>query len=399
MLSSDSAGDHSSMGSWAPSIVSGLATAILAVGLQAAGASDARSSDQIARLVRQLGSESFIQRQQATRELTALGIATREALLEASNDPDAEVRARARTVLATVSESDFRNRLAAFSADYDGSQKQTLPGWEQFAAAFGTNHAARQMFIEMQRAEPELFEAYSQNPKAASEALDARCRALLESLMRTHTSETMLSLGTTASLLLVASAEGVTVDEQLGMQFFPWLLNQPIFRKNAGNTSSAGLLKRLFGLWMIKDCIPVATGQNLVYAAFFGLKAEALTLSTKVLSSEGSQVNSRQYALLAIGRFGGPEHLALVEKTLADATTCGNIQAANPPRQVDLQMRDVGLSVAIRLTGQNARDYGPTVQRNPQSIFQVPAIVFTDAVQREKAFKHWDQWRAEHTTP
>src|SRR5882724_11839116 len=208
MLGSGSAGDHSSMGSWAPLIVSGLATSLLAVGLSAAGASDARSSsDQIARLVRQLGSESFIQRQQATRELTALGVATREALLEASNDPDAEVRARARTVLATVSESDFRNRLAAFSADYDGSQKQTLPGWEQFAAAFGTNHAARQLFIEMQRAEPELLEAYSQNPKAASEALDARCRALLESLMRTHTSETMLSLGTTASLLLVASAE------------------------------------------------------------------------------------------------------------------------------------------------------------------------------------------------
>src|SRR6266702_7953238 len=126
------------MGSWASTLGPGLAAALLVFSSQQSLATDVRpSEDRIAGLVRDLGAGSFIVRQRATRELTDLGIVARDALQAACHDPDAEVRVRARTILATVSESDFRIRLEAFAADYDGRQKVTLPGWEVFEASFG----------------------------------------------------------------------------------------------------------------------------------------------------------------------------------------------------------------------------------------------------------------------
>src|SRR5262245_11407795 len=116
------------MGIWLRAAALGVSAAAI-MPLAGFAASEKPVTDDIAGLVRDLGSEEFATREKATRRLLELGIATRDALLAAAADADAEVRARARAILATVSESDFRDRLEAFSADFDGRQKQTLPAW------------------------------------------------------------------------------------------------------------------------------------------------------------------------------------------------------------------------------------------------------------------------------
>jgi hypothetical protein len=364
------------------------------------GAAPPTTHDDLAQLVRQLGSPKFAERERATRELTARGIAAKQALAAATNDPDAELRARARSILSTVTQADFRARLEAFAADYDGSRQQTLPGWERFSALFGTNQRSRVLFVEMAREEPELLAAYAAGGRETSEALNARCQGLLEQFMQVSGSESLFPLGTLATLLLVGADEDVAVDEQVCLQLYTWMIYQPQFYKNARSGPRSAMIKKLLGMWIVKDTGTSATMQNLIFAAGYDLEPEGLALATRILEGRPSSAQLRQFALLAVGRFGDRQHLRLVEKFLTDPSAAGTIQLSDPPRQVDVQVRDVALAVAIQLTSQNAKDYGHvSPQSSPQASFQVPALAFVDAAQREAALKRFREWREAHPEP
>ncbi len=362
----------------------------------ASAASDDGVSEAIAESIRALGSGSFAAREQAGHRLIELGIAAREALLAAGSAPDAEVRVRARAIMATVFEADFRSRLEAFAADYDCSRGKTLPGWEPFSANFGSTGPARQLFVEMQRAEPELLEALVKGDKQASEALDARCRMVVQQAIQ-NPPGTQISLGTATSLLLVGSSAGVTIDEQVGSQLFPWIIYQPAFQKAVRETNRAAMLKKMLGQWIQKDLGPASSAENLKFAAQFDLKAEGLSLATRLLNDDDSPPTSRASALLLVGKVGGHEHLPLVEKSLIDKSNCGVGQLANTQRQAELQVRDVALAVAVRLTDQKLRDFGfLNAQPHPTTLYQVASLTFASPEVREAAFRKWGRWRAEH---
>ncbi len=378
-----------------------LATAavlLVATGVHAGPSAD--QHDRIARLVRQLGSPKFVERQQATRELTSLGIAAKNALAAAVDDPDAELRMRARSILAAVTEADFQNRLAAFSADYDGRAHRTLPGWERFSELFGGTQQSRQLFVEMARNEPQLLDAYAAGDRPATEALDARCQVLLQEFMQVSGRELLFPLGTQAALLLIGSEEGVIVDEQFSAELYTWMLYQPSFSGHARSGAWSPMLKKLLGRWIAKDTSTVATMQNLMFASMYELHEDGMTLARRVLDSDSGNVQLRQFALLAVGRFGDKESIPLAEKYLSDASTCGAVELSDPPRQVDIQVRDVALVSAILLSGQKPADFGAvSVHASPHSLFKLPALAFTDSAQREAALKRWAAWRAAHAAP
>jgi len=358
------------------------------------GPQAAASANAIPRLINELGDSSFAVRERATRELLEIGMAARDALADAAKAPDPEVRMRARSVLTAVSSADFRARLEAFSSDYDGHQNRSLPGWEQFSAQFGNGRAARQPFVEMQRAEPELLEAFAKGGKAANEAIATRCQSLSQHAMQNQR-EAQVPIGTIATMLLVGSSEGIVIDEQVGAQLFTWMLYQQAFQKNATSGPWSPMLKQLLGRWVVKDVSATATVNNLMFAASYELKPEALQLAQRVLSNENNHSTVRQYAILLIGRFGGREHLPLVEKLLHETTSCGMFQVGTPPQQVDLQIRDIALAVAVHLSGQNLRDYNyQSVQPNPTTLFQVTTLVFPDPAKRDEALNKWAHWRA-----
>jgi hypothetical protein len=343
--------------------------------------------------VRALGSDSFAIRQRAARDLTDAGIGARDALAAACDDPDAEIRTRAREILATICESDFRARLEAFSSDYDGAHHKTLPGWERFSSHFGGSALARQLFVEMQRAEPELLEAFEKGGKTAGETLDTRCHRLIQQASQSPAGG-WVPLGTVAALLLVGSDPDVGVDEQLAGQLFPWLFYQPAFQKYSQTSDWAPMLRKLLGLWVIKDAPPNVTAENLKFAAMFSLKTESLQLAARVLADEHNPPASRQSALGLVGRFGGKAQLPMVEKSLADSSVCATVGASNPPRPVEVQVRDVALAVAVQLVGGDLREYGSViVQPQANALQQVTTLYFGTQAQRDAAL---EKWRGRH---
>jgi len=176
--------------------------------------------------------------------------------------------------------------------------------------------------------------------------------------------------------------------------------DQPTFQKNAASGPWSAGFKKLLGMWIAKDMAPAATAQNLIFAANYELKPEGLTLAAKLLATEGTSPQLRQFALLTIGRFGDKQQISRVEKYLQDGLACGAVQINRQPKQIEVQVRDVALAVLLHLTVQAAGDYGAArVEPNPQAYFQVPAIAFADPANREPAMRHWQAWRAEHPQP
>lgn len=347
--------------------------------------------ERIEALVRELGSDQFAVREKATRELIALGIVTREALKRAMLEADAEVRTRAREILGQVCELDFQNRLEAFSADYDGSHKQTLPGWGQFSAQYGAGRVARQLFVEMQRAEPALLASLDEGSKAAAEALNERVHDILNG-----DGEGLSNLGTKASLLFVGAAAGVEVDRLGSTNLYPYLV-QSIYQGYAKSPLWPGLLRKIVGRWITKDDTPGTASQNLIFAVQLELKEEALLVATRVVTSVDAAAGSKQMAILIVGRYGNHSHLAILEKLLADATACDPAPTENVPQPIELQIRDVALAVLLHLTDQDLREYGfPSAQPFGQNVFQSSTLTFANPAAREAALKKWAAWRADH---
>ncbi len=357
---------------------------------------DAAQNDQIARWIDELGSARFAVRERATRQLIEAGIAARDALAAAAAAPDAEVRVRAKTALSEVSAADFRNRLEAFAADYDGSQQRTLPCWDRFSDTFGGSIPARQLFVEMQRAEGELFETLAGDPQSASDALEERCRDIVR-LATTNHGAGRVTLGTTASVLFIAAAPEVHVDDYLGAQFIPWLVHQTGFRKQAENSELAPMLRKLVGMWTSKPAAPGVAAESMKLAAFFELKSEAVTIARRLLADERSPGQARQNSLMLVGRYGDASDVTLAEKFLADATPCGNLQMPGIGRPVEFQLRDVALTVAVQLSGQKLGDYGYVYSlQQPANIFLPNTLIFPRTIERETALKKWSSWRSEH---
>lgn len=354
------------------------------------------NSEQIDTLVRDLGSDQFSIRQRATRELIALGIVARDALERATRSSDAEVRTRARAILRSVRESDFQDRLAAFSADFDGSLNRSLPSWEQFSTEFGAGRAARQLFVEMQRAEPALLEAFAEGNKPASDALAERTEQLLGG-----GGDPLTALGTQASLLFVASAEGVDVTHLGSMNIYSYVV-QSMYQRHRKSPLWPAVLRRIVGRWLSKDNAPAVAARNLVFAAQVEMASEALTIAERILTSGDSAANSRQMAILVLARFGQRSQGAILEELLDDATPCGVAQARDPAskqksfQRVELQIRDVALAALLYLNEQDLRDYGfSATEPFSRAAYQPGAIGFIDDPTRAAAMAKWAQWRAE----
>ncbi|REK19586.1 MAG: hypothetical protein DWQ37_00525 [Planctomycetota bacterium] len=375
------------MKSWAAIVC--FAATLAAVPASRAPASDGKvPSERIDALVRDLGSDKFATREQASRRLRELGIVTRESLERAASDPDAEVRLRARSILAEVRASDFEARVARFLADNEGSGDNSLPAWAAFSERFGSSRLVRELFVEMHRSEPALLEAMADGTESASAALDECTREILDAHL-----ESQMDLGTLASLLFVGSDEDITVDERRGVQLYPYVVHST-YRHHYNSPLWTAVLKKLVADWLVRESTPLVANQNLIFAAQLELRPEALEISKRVLAEKDTPTNTRVVAIRIIGHFNGTAELAAVEKQLSDATTCAKTEE---PQSAETQVRDVALLILLRGTGQEPGAYGCEAASLQENILvQTDQPIFLDDARRQAALQKWKLWREEN---
>ncbi|MCO6459252.1 MAG: PQQ-binding-like beta-propeller repeat protein [Pirellulaceae bacterium] len=370
-------------------------------------AADVAADSSIELLVDQLGDPAFAIREAAAARLAELGEQATPGLLAALQLEDPEIQRRARRILADVLQSEHARRLADFIADSEGRHDHQLPGWDRFRTLVGDDPPARQLFIEMQQAEPALLASADAGADPAAEALELR---LGEVMAQSRSSGGKVSsLGSLAALLFVSADPELNLPlEVLNSNELMSITQPELLKDTVTNSPLSEPLRRLLGRWVLRPSGVRLLQGKLRVALEFDLP-EGLELGVRTLAQKELPPNYRFFGVQALAKLGGVKYAARLLPLLEDKGECtrrvirreGNIEL------ISIQIRDVTLGWLIHLTGQDHAEYH---LEHAKSVFErlaqmnnvnlsIISIYFAEEAHRDQALDRWRQYVQEHPLP
>jgi hypothetical protein len=327
-------------------------------------------------LVQMLGDEQFAKRERATSRLVEIGSTAKDALRQGTQHPDREIRYRCLRILALVEENDFERRLAAFATGQDDEHR--LPGWQRYHEQFGGQAESRAMFVEMQRAEPDLMKSIDAGTQAVSKTLEVRC---LEIQQRQPFTREPVPLGSIVAMLFAVSDQQVRVPQTTGA-VLATLCYQPEIHNAMHDGGRRPIVRRLLGDWINRND-NWAVFQNLALAMRYEMK-EGLVAARQLIENPGNQPYIRQNAILAIVKLGGRSDIPLLETLLEDESRCA-IQKMED-KTYETQLRDVALAAILLIKGKDPKDFGfDRLQRHDMNVLVTGSVGFVSDEERLEA--------------
>ncbi len=381
-------------------VLTGLAIGLLAATLRAQQdtadsptrdpAADAAS---VARLIEQLGDGSFAVREAAARDLVGRGLAAREALVEALRHDDLEVRLRAEQLLKLIDRAELEERLAKLLADERGRPDHKLPCWTLYREAIGRDRPARELYVEVVRAENELLEAVERGDEIRTRLLVDRVQAVLES-SSTNLPQSF-SRATLAAVLLASLDADIQSSPQITALVYN-MLGQPPARSAVQEPDHQEMMLKMVAAWFLANAENPTVANGLTLVQQYGLDDVALTMARKVLTRETPPPSSVAYAALALGKLGTHDDVPLLEPHLANKTVCHAWSTPQFPEVIKIEVRDVVLAVLVHLTGQEHKEYGfDLLQEDPMTLYRIYTLGFPENEKREAAMEKWRVWAGE----
>jgi hypothetical protein len=323
-------------------------------------------------LIKQLGSEDFTEREAATDELTRLGLAAFAPLEAAAVHPDREVRYRSIRILAQIRDLDMQRRLDAFLSGKESAGEYPLPGWSRFAKAYGDQSQSRQLFVELQRADPELLRSIEEGPQGAAELLTQRIGQHQQAMQ--FGGGQQLTLGQVAALVFVAAEEDVTVADHTMSMVLNYCHQQAV-REVMNNPTKKEIPRKMIGA-AVRRSEDNSAYQAMNLAMSYGMD-DGMVPALKILKAGGRVPHMSLYALMTVAKLGDQSHLPLVEKLLDDKAVVTRSQENNVIHEV--QVRDAALAAAVMLTKQELKSYftgrGDLTVSEPQQVFFNPKLI------------------------
>ncbi|MFT5523544.1 MAG: HEAT repeat protein [Pirellulaceae bacterium] len=347
-------------------------------------------------LVKQLGDDSYFKREAAGEKLASQGLAAKAVLTEALKDPDVEISLRAHRILTRVLRDVFAARLAAFVDVVDGNERHDLPGWKRFRDLVGDRRDSRTMFAQMTRTEGALLAAHEQQLPDTPGLFVARV-AGLQALAAHPQTNARVAPETVATLLLIGSDKTAKEHSQ-GLSQLYVLLKQSAAMPSIGPTESPAIMRILLEEWATSAA---SRGLNygMLLALKYDLKEMALKQAADHIGRKTGSSSSLQYAIIAVGRFGGEKHIPLLMPLLENKTVCsrwGN-QALKKKGTINVEVRDVALVVLLLLNSKDPANYGfKLLQENAETLYHSYTFGFIDDDEREAAHSKWAaEWAVE----
>lgn len=328
-------------------------------------------------LVRKLGSEVFLEREDAENELSAMGRLARAALLEgANNDPDPEIRARCNGLLPRATAFEMKARLDSFLADTEGRYEHDLPGWNKlratvrgdwtlfgwtFAPRPGADKAARQLFVEFLKAPGgrQLLNAIS----SGGNNLGPMVAGMKTELYYARYPRTG-GAGRTPSLMEVAVvmyADAVTKSGGNGRNslFASVLSTSGITQAVQGTDDKALALRAVLNAWIDTRVDPYEMYSAMNLASNSQNNDAACRLALRLLAAPGAPGVYRGQAMMTLARLQSKEHLPALEKLIGDDTVVTTISTNVGGKLVrnTITVGDLALACAVQITGQKTDDY------------------------------------------
>lgn len=377
-------------------------------------------------LVRALGSPAFADRDRATRELRKLGRLALPALLAARRDDNPEVRMRAAWLLPTAESDAVRVRLEAFLADEGGTGTHDLPGWPQFRRVAGCDRSARELFAEAVRdplsrtllaalggvsadAAEGLAAAVgglaAAGPEQASPSLIGRAVVARRLQMYGQYGPQQVrggaveppDLSALAALLLAESLTTERAAPQTGTQFYTiGLFDQRAAGEAVSGSGRFGpAFRRLAVYWLDTRDAPSSVMNAFRLGTRLRLPAATQArYAARVCSFPGLSWLERLSAITALGQSRETQYLPTLAKNFTDQSALPRRGGAGEA----IQVRDIALAAAVRMTGQDPAEYGFThgagVMSGRFGEWGFSGDVDEVQVKRATAFEQWRAWEA-----
>ncbi len=342
-------------------------------------------AERAAELVRQLGAPSYQRREEAAILLGELGAAALPPLREAARHGDLEIRYRASSLLDAIERIEQQRALDEFLATGDPELSALLPGWGRFSEAAGTDLSARQLFVDMCRAEPAVMRLTVRSGAELQMIAEQRSMRFQSGDRRNVASR--MSPATLAVFLFVMLDPGCELSDGTRSMSAAIIGQSQIAAAVDGSSDSA--MRQLMARW-IAEADRVSPTQRISVALQYSIDTGVEpALQMIQLGARGSHL---QNAIHAVGRLGGPEHLDDLSTLLGDTTVLSEQQQQGKATFTS-QVRDVALAVMVHLSGQNPADYGFLKLRlHPKHLFQPNTAGFESDETREHAFAQWQLW-------
>lgn len=359
-------------------------------------------SSKAATLIRQLGADSFEDREAAYQELEKLGKAAVKALEEGVKNEDMEISSRSKRLLALATRSETEVALDAFLADKDTKLILKLPAWERFKKVVGDDANARALFVEMHTTEGGLLAGLERDPKTFEQTFNARCQQIQQNLYTPFGQINPIPMGQIVALLFAATDARATTNLQSFYVLTSLLQQQTIQQGFKANNGARKLLAQFLERHLDQNTMP----QTIQLAMQLEMK-ELAPMALKAATNKNSQQWSRATALLAVGRLGTKDNIKDIEPLLKDETNLGTMRFIQQnglnqrqTTQVTTQMRDVALASMIMLSGQDVQTYEfpylKLINIGQNRYLSYNYFGFSDNTQREAALKKYQESQVKH---
>ena len=346
-------------------------------------------------LVRQLGDRQFTEREKAANELLHIGMPAREQLNRGLRDEDAEVRFRCQRILATILENDFFRRLQEFAADDKPSSNHGLSGWVRFRQIAGGDRDARDLFVNMQKAEAHLLDVTEVDPRKGSKKILLRCQQLQQRLATRNRTREIQSLGSIAALVFIATHQEIHLNEKT------WsTLTSCCYQKSMQiamqHKQQSEPLRAILGKWVRREGTSRSMYEAVMLAMRYNLK-DGLIPADRILAGDSGKPwhnGHVQFALLAVAKLGDRRHLPVLERRLDQKTEFGSRNVNG--KRYSSQVRDIALAGLFHLAGKDPKQYGfPDLKEHGDLLFVPNSLGFQDDENRQVALEHWKNVKSE----
>jgi hypothetical protein len=368
-------------------------------------------------LVQKLGDEEFRAREDAERELAAMGRLARAALLDGVNTaPDPEIRQRCRTLLPRATAAEMKVRLETFLADTDGRFEHDLPGWHQLRAAvrgewkmFGwtftarpnADKAARVLFTDFLQAPggPQLLAALDGPPETLGQLVGTRKQELCGPRGRFGAGVPVRN-ATVAEVGVVLFAESQVHSRHVSgaASVTAAVSTSGLQSAVQGADDRAQALRAVMTAWFDSRTEPTELYAAFHLATAMGNAGDAVgRLATRLMTTPGVPGGYKGQALMTLVRLKMTDQVPAVERAFADTTVLINTAQFVNGQQVrkTIEVRDAALAAALVMTGQDPNDYG--FDAFPKNVAAGGAFSYVWAKipdeKRKDAFDKWAKWR------
>ena len=350
-------------------------------------------TDRIQILIKQLGSEEFESRELAESALMKIGLQASDALQSALKSPDLEIRTRARRILVKSLQDDFERKLQAFVNDVEGKLEHDLPGWKRYRQVVGSDKNHRLLFASMVRSEASLLHAMD-TKKHFNAMFERRVKALQPAYTGIRNSQSIEAANIAA--LLFAGLSIDAAGKNTTHHHIYNLLNYNKTMEIVRGSNRKPILVKLLDLWVRENSNGANKFYPLMLTMTYDLKDAGLEIGKATLQDTTTSSSYRQYAAVAIAKFGGTEDIELLfplltEKTVVHTWSTNQVEGGI----IRTQARDVALALLLYMTRQSHEDYGyKYIQPNPTMIFNGYSCGFASDELRDQAQEKWAKWWA-----